>query len=433
MSPTDDRSLPEWLRIGPVTSVFGDTGDGDRRLDLAWRLWDRLRVWDRRYAYVVDTVLAVGLFVLGSGWIVLAGALHPNLGFVAALTLPLILRRRAPIAVFGIVAVVALVQWLSYVPLLADASLLIALYTVVAESHWVQAVTASVLLEVGVIMATVHWIPTGSHLKSFVFLTGLAFAALLTGVVVRALRSRMGWLAERAQRLELERDQQASLAAAAERARIAREMHDVVSHNLQVMVTLADAAGAAPDDHSGRVAETMGEVSSTGRQALLDMRRMLGVLRDETSIAVTARAEQTPLSPQPGLGELEALIDRVRATGLAVSVEESGQHFGLSEAAELTIYRIVQEALTNALKHAMHPRSVTVSITYEDPEVRVRVTDDGAVTGAHGVAAAGGGHGVTGMSERAAAFGGTLQAGPRPEGGWQVEATLCGCRAPVHA
>jgi len=433
MSPTDDRSLPEWLRLGPVTSVIRDPRDGDHRLDLAWRLWDRLRGWDRRYAFVVDAVLAVGLFFLGSGRIVLAGALHPNLAFVAALTLPLILRRRAPIAVFGAIAAVALLQWVLYVPLLADASLLIALYTVVAESHWVQAVTASVLLEVGVIMATVHWIPTGSHLKSFVFLTGLAFAALLTGVVVRALRSRMGWLAERAQRLEHERDQQASLAAAAERARIAREMHDVVSHNLQVMVTLADAASSAHDDRSGRVAETMHEVSSTGRQALLDMRRMLGVLRDDPSTAGPGRAEQMPLSPQPGLGELEALIDRVRATGLAVSLEESGRQFGLSEAAELTVYRIIQEALTNALKHAVHPRSVTVAIAYEDPEVRVRVTDDGAVTEARAVVSASGGHGVTGMSERAAAFGGTLHAGPGPDGGWQVEATLRGCRAPVHA
>ena len=108
-----------------------------------------------------------------------------------------------------------------------------------------QVVAASIVLEVGVIMATIHWVPTGNHLKSFVFLTGLAFAALLAGVVVRALRRQMGLLAERAQQLERERDQQASLAAAAERARIAREMHDVVSHNIQVMVTLADAAGAA--------------------------------------------------------------------------------------------------------------------------------------------------------------------------------------------
>ena len=124
----------------------------------------------------------------------------------------------------------------------------------------------------------------------------------------------------------------------------------------------------------------MREVSGTGRQALGDMRRMLGVLRDGTR----SSSDAAPLSPQPGLGELIALIDRVRATGLTVLVEESGQRFALSEAAELTVYRIVQEALTNALKHASDPRSVVVTISYDDPQVSVQVTDDG--TGANGAA-----------------------------------------------
>ena len=118
-----------------------------------------------------------------------------------------------------------------------------------------------------------RWTPTGNDVKSFVFLTGLVFTALLAGVVVRALRSQLDWLAERAERLELERDQQASLAAATERARIAREMHDVVSHNIQVMVTLADAASTAQAADPARAAEAIQEVSTTGRQALTDMRR----------------------------------------------------------------------------------------------------------------------------------------------------------------
>ncbi len=130
-------------------------------------------------------------------------------------------------------------------------------------------------------MATVRWEPALNNVKSIVFLTGLVFTALLAGVVVRALRSQLDWLAERAQRLELERDQQATLAAVTERARIAREMHDVVSHNIQVMVTLADAASLAQAGDPVRAAEAIHEVSSTGRQALTDMRRMLGVLRDE--------------------------------------------------------------------------------------------------------------------------------------------------------
>ena len=147
--------------------------------------------------------------------------------------------------VFLVIAGVAFVQWLVTGPALADSSLLVALDTVALESAWFLVAAAVAILEAGVVMATVSWTPTGNDLKSFVFLTGLAFAALLAGIVVRALRSQLDWLAERAQRLEIERDQQASLAAAAERARIAREMHDVVSHNIQVMVTLADAASAA--------------------------------------------------------------------------------------------------------------------------------------------------------------------------------------------
>ena len=348
-------------------------------------------------------------------------------------------------------------QWLVTGPALADTALLVAIYTVAMESEWVLVVAAWVILEVGVVMATVRWTLAGSNLKSFVFLTGLAFAALLAGVVVRALRSQLDWLAERAERLELERDQQAWLAAAAERARIAGEMHDVVSHNIQVMVTLADAAAAAQASDPGRAAEAMHEVSSTGRQAMTDMRRMLGVLRDGPGGAGGGGAhrangsERPSLSPQPGLDDLDALVERVRNTGLDVSVERSGRPFAVSSAAGLTVYRIVQEALTNALKHAhdpgvgggatgvqrprhlgagdrrrAHGRSRAGARRGQRARERVRAPERRRAGGGRG----GGGHGVTGMKERAAAFGGTLEAGPRAAGGWEVAATLRDCRAP---
>jgi signal transduction histidine kinase len=434
MSSTDHRSSPEWLRLGPIPAVSGGSVDGGGS-DVAWAAWDRLRGWDRRYAFVVDAGLAVALLLIGGGLVIFRPGIHNDPGYVFGLTLPLVFRRRAPIAVFAVVAAVAFLQYLLASPLLGDAALLVALYTVASESHWVQVVAASIVLEVGVILATVHWVPTGNHFKSFVFLTGLAFAALLAGVVVRALRRQMGLLAERAQQLERERDQQASLAAAAERARIAREMHDVVSHNIQVMVTLADAAGAASLQDPDRAADAIRDVSGTGRQALMDMRRMLGVLRDDRPDCATAASpDRAALAPQPGLAELEALIERVRSTGLAVSIIITGQPFTLSGAAELTVYRIVQEALTNALKHAADPQSVVVSIAYADPEVSVQVIDDGTrVTATGPVDPSERGHGVTGMVERAAAFGGTLRAGPRRDGGWQVEATLRSCKAPVHA
>lgn len=435
---------PAWLRPGTVGGADVAGPGPDPQTDRIWGVWERLRAFDRRYATYVDVALAVVLFVLCSGWIAPTHDPHPNLVLVAALVFPLIFRRRAPMTVFLVIAAAAFGQWLVTGPTLADASLLVAMYTVAVESAWILVAAAAVILEAGVIMATVRWTPTGDDVKSLVFLTGLAIAALLAGIVVRALRSQMDWLAERAARLEIERDQQASLAAAAERARIAREMHDVVSHNIQVMVTLADAAAAHAADPD-RAADAMREVSNAGRQALGDMRRMLGVLRDEPSgptSAVSAGAAPTKaeLAPQPGLGDLDALIERVRGTGLTVVVERTGRPFELSGAAALNAYRIVQEALTNALKHADAPGAVVVHLDFDDPDISVRVTDDGRVkVGAPMAGAAsatngngsGGGHGVAGMTERAAAFGGTLRAGPAASGGWEVTATLRDCKAPV--
>ncbi|HWD55126.1 MAG TPA: histidine kinase [Acidimicrobiales bacterium] len=451
MRPSTRHLYPAWLRPGTArNSAAADAGHAPQA-DRAWRLWEQLRDFDRRYAPFVDIALAVVLFVVCSGWTFTDHAGHPNLLFVAALTFPLVFRRRAPEAVFAVIALVAFVQWLVSGPALADVSLLVAMYTVAVESDWIFVVIAAAILEAGVIMATVRWSVTSNNLKTFVFLTGLAIASLLAGVVVRALRSQLDWLAERAARLEIERDQQASLAAAAERARIAREMHDVVSHNIQVMVTLADAAAAARATDPERAAGAMREVSSTGRQALTDMRRMLGVLRHEPGVH-SPRAENEPdpirrdaLAPQPGLGDLDALVDRVRGTGLTVSIERAGRPFDVSGAAGLTVYRIVQEALTNALKHAEDPASVEVCLDFEDPDISVRVRDDGrtpagaARTGTNGnngqrpaeANGSGGGHGVAGMTERAAAFGGRLSAGPAPSGGWEVLATLRDCKAPA--
>jgi signal transduction histidine kinase len=414
-----------------------DPGDTPRPSDGAWRVWEQLRAWDQRFAIVVDATLAAALFVVCSGSFAFSTVSHPDLWFVAGLTLPLVLRRRAPIAVFMVIAGVALVQWTTTTPLVADSALLVALYTVTAESDWIAIVIAALILEIGVILATEHWTPVGNYSKSLIFLTGMAAASLLAGILVRALRSQMDWLAERAERLEFERDQQSFLAAAAERARIAREMHDVVSHNIQVMVTLADAAAVAQRTDPQRAAETMGQVSGTGRQALKDMRRLLGLLRGNEGTTgaigpnIHARGSEA-LAPQPGLSELEGLVERVRSTGLAVGLEMLGEPFALSDAAELTVFRIVQEALTNALKHAAEAHEVAISLTFADPEISVLVVDDGQSPSARtpkGVP--GSGHGVPGMAERAAAFDGSLVAGPRAGGGWQVAVTLRGCQAPA--
>jgi signal transduction histidine kinase len=265
----------------------------------------------------------------------------------------------------------------------------------------------------------------------------MTFAALLAGAVVRALRGQIDWLAERAQRLERERDQQASLAAATERARIARELHDVVSHNLQVMVTLADAACVTRTQGVDPATETMREVANTGRQAMTDMRRMLGLWRDETTTAQPPHAAFGPVDPpQPRLDELEALVERVRATGLGVCITREGPPFALSEAAELTAYRIIQEALTNTLRHAASADAVQITLAFDDPDVSIRVVDNGQTSPATSVKpfqGASGGHGVPNMTARAGAFGGTLSAGPMASGGWGVTTTLRSCRSPALA
>ncbi len=471
---TAAHRAPEWPQPNPAGA---DRGDPDRVLD-GWRFWERIRSADRRYSTYVDLVLATAIFAVSSWWVFHDDLPKTELLFSAALAFPLVLRRRSPVPVFAVIAAVAFTQWLVTEPLPSDAALLVAVCTVAAISPWARVLVCAAVLETGIVMATVRWDPTGSDLESLVYLTGLAFTALLAGVVIRAVRSQFHLLAERAERLERERDQQASLAAAAERARIAREMHDVVSHNIQVMVTLADGAAAATRSDPSRAADVMSEVSGTGREALTDMRRMLGVLREDpaagraaagqptarqgtwprptpehgraggangssarSSIQTEAEGAGAPYAPQPGLAELEALVDRVRATGLRVTLERAGRAFELSAAAELTVYRLVQEALTNALKHAESPASVEVRLEFDDPDVTVQVSDDGRAgvlatgyeTPAAAAAAAvalGSGHGLSGMAERATAFGGTLEAGPIHGGGWRVSATLRRCRTP---
>ena len=208
-----------------------------------------------------------------------------------------------------------------------------------------------------------------------------------------------------------------SLAAAAERTRIARELHDIVSHSLSVVITLADAAVVVSRADPERGAEAMTEVSEVGRSALSDMRAMFGVLRD---------SEPLPgLEPQPGVAELGALAERIRATGLAVDLAVEGTPFPLGAAAGLTVYRIVQEALTNTIRHAGAGRA-SVTIGYDASWVHVRVSDDGTASAAAGPEGQRGrnrGDARTG----AALHGGTLVAGPAPGGGWAVSVTLhCG-------
>jgi len=330
-----------------------------------------------------------------------------------ALIAALIFRRLHPSAVFLATSAIAFAQWLLGFPLLGDAALLVALYTVAAHESRIRALLATALLEAGAVMAAVKWQLAGTVPRSLLFLSAMVVAALFAGLTAASGSRYLTWMDERARRLETERDQQAAIAAAAERTRIARELHDIVSHSLSVVITLADAAAVVGRSDPARGIEAMTESSEVARRALTDMRAMLGVLRTDEPAA--------GLAPQPGIDDLGALVERIRAIGLPVDLSVEGTPFPLGAATELTVYRIVQEALTNTLRHAVAGHA-TVTIAYDQPQLRLRIADDG-IARAPGLRR---GHGIEGMRERAALHGGTLRAGPNPDApaGWLVEATL---------
>jgi signal transduction histidine kinase len=226
----------------------------------------------------------------------------------------------------------------------------------------------------------------------------------LAGVLVRARRQAVSMAARSA---ALQR--QAEQAAAAERARIARELHDIIAHHLSVVVLHAAGARAS----GGADPATLEEIEHSGRQALTETRRLFGVLRDP--------AEQAGRAPQPGISELPALAGSLRAAGLEVSLSIDGDHTALSAGVNVTAYRIVQEALTNVLKHA-GPARAEVTVGRADGALTIEVTDDGP--GSPAPPAPGGGQGLAGMRERVAVFGGDLRAGPRPGAGFTVWARL---------
>jgi signal transduction histidine kinase len=335
-----------------------------------------------------------------------------NVVFCVALCGMLLLRRVNVILCFGAVAAIAFAQWLLAGPQLADAAVLIALYWVALDESLAATALAAGIVEAGAIMAAGRWSPS-APVKIWVGLTGLATAAGVLGISIRQRRQLLASLQEKAARLEIERDQQGRLAAAAERARIAREMHDIVAHNLSVMIALADGAAYAMDTNPDRAAEAAKRVAATGREALVEMRRLLGVLRDESSAQ--------PLEPQPSLGRLDDLLARVHAAGIPVTMDLDGDPHELADGVQLTVFRVAQEALTNTLKHAARPTSAHVALRCRQGRVELEVTDTGQ---GRTVVPAPGGRGLRGMRERAASYGGRLEAGPGPLGGWRVHLLL---------
>jgi len=362
----------------------------------------------------IDALVAAVLLAVCTEWLAQSPFAGLRAGLVQVALIGVIAARRIwPAAVFAVACAIGFAQWLLGFPLLGDVALLAALYTVAAHQSRIRALLGAGVLEVGAVMAAVKWEPAGTLPRSLLFLTATVVAALFAGMTAASGSRYLAWMDERARRLEIERDQQATIATAAERTRIARELHDIVSHSLSVVITLADAAALVSRADPGQGADAMAEVSEVGRHALQDMRAMLGVLRTDEPPGGHA-----PQSPQPGVGQLGALVDRISATGLDVRIAVEGSPFPLGAAAELTAYRIVQEALTNTLRHAA-ARHASVTIGYDEPEVQITVADDGTSAAPHAP-----GHGIDGMRERAALHRGSLSAGPAPGGGWLVKAIL---------
>jgi signal transduction histidine kinase len=343
-----------------------------------------------------------------------------DVGFSVALLACLPLRRRAPSGVFAAVSVISLAQLALLDHIVAgDVVALIALYTVVAYApRPALGAAATACAVVGALLAAARWdTPRDGVSLLEVAVTTIASVLLAAtlGAWRRSRQARLAALQERARLLARERDRQAAIGAATERARIARELHDVVAHSLSVIVVQADGAAAGAEQRPAAAAAALRTIGDTGREALGQMRRLLGVLRTDEG------PDDAALGPQPGVAQLGALVAQMAHAGLPARLSVEGEPQPLGPALDLTVYRLAQEALTNVLKHAGTVSEIDVVLRYGDGSIELRVRDDGRGAGAPGD---GRGHGLAGMRERVALHDGRIMAGPREGRGFEVHAVL---------
>jgi signal transduction histidine kinase len=389
------------------------------------RLYDFLR----RHPTLVDSFWAVVLLGMTALNVaeVATGGTSQLLGAVLGLSLCAVvaLRRRAPQKMLLLAIAVGVLQLVFDVkPNVGDFAMLVIVYTVASNgARWFRRLALLGALSAAA-LAEARW-PSApeSFMHSAITTVFMTIPFALAWVIGDSLRTRRAYYAqleERAARLQREREAQARAAVAAERARIARELHDVVAHNVSVMVVQADGAAYVLDTSPEQAKQALGTISQTGRLALAEMRRLLGLLRASDD----SGGEYVP---QPSVDQLDDLIEQVRGAGLPVEFAVAGTPRPLSSGVELTAYRIVQEALTNTRKHGGPAARATVQLTYDDSELRMLIEDDGRGAqhelyeegGADGL-----GQGLIGMRERIAMIGGTIDTGPRPGGGFRISAAL---------
>ena len=380
--------------------------------------------WLKDHPVVADVLLAalVTAISLPGPWITRQGFdfREPDglaVYLVLMASLPLAWRRRSSFAVFAVVLVASVASAArNYGSATGGLAVMVALYTVAAYCDRRRSLAAAALSVAGVtiVLLTAHEKVEVTDVVS----TYVVFAAAwILGDNVRVRRAYVAGLEDRTERLERQKIDQARRAVATERGRIARELHDVVAHHVSVMVVQAGGARRVIDRDADQAKEALLSIETTGRQALGEMRRLLGVLRSDDDI------DGDGLAPQPGVAALESLVDQLRDAGLPVDLRVEGEPRPLDSGIDLSAYRIVQEALTNTLKHA-GPAEAHVIVRYGAADVELEISDDGRGGGADSGNGDVGGHGLVGMKERATLFGGELRAGPRPGGGYLVRVRL---------
>ena len=373
---------------------------------------------------LIDLGVPVVLAAIGIAEVLTNNELDAPPGVLVALilwmTLPVVARRRAPVLVLAVVLAGFTVAEEAYG--VADAAgspfatLLLALYSAGAyadrRGRWIGGGLLALFL-FGFIL------DSDTPIGDFFFIGGIMAGVWGAAVVVNSRQRLATELAARTVELEHEREEKAKLAVAEERARIARELHDGVAHNLSVMIVQAGAERREVAKERPETAEVLETIEQTGRQAMAEMRRLLGMLRRSD--------DELALAPQPSIDHLDTLVAQVRDAGMPVELSVEGEPRPLPPGVDLSAYRIVQEALTNALKHA-GPASARVTVRYGRDELDIEVSDDGTAPPAENAngarAPSGGGHGLVGMRERVALFGGDLAAGHRRDGGYAVKARL---------
>jgi signal transduction histidine kinase len=342
------------------------------------------------------------------------GPLWLDIVLMVAIVAPLLARRRYPFWALAAVPIAVSISAALDPRLVPDNGITFAAGLSVtflfAQLRNVRQALAGLVMVFGTEVVVVHFDPRGR--TGDIFFSNLVFAVVWVAGFLLGRKFEEGEAArERAERLERDREEQARIAVAEERARIARELHDVVGHSVSVMTVQASGVRRLLRDDQEREREALLIVERTGREALAEMRRMVGVLR---------RPEEGPaLAPQPSLEHLDRLVEQAREAGLPVDLRVEGAAVELPVGVDLTAYRLVQEGLTNALKHARATRA-EVLVNYGDGQIEVVVSDDGKGVGNGD----GGGHGLVGMRERVSVYGGELDAGPQPGGGYRLRAKL---------